>query len=87
MKFYLIILAVMSLAALILYGADKLKAKAGAWRISEAALLSVGFFGGAAGALLGMKLWRHKTRHWYFWAVNIAGLLWQIVVLIVLLVR
>ena len=87
MKFYLIVLAVMSAAALILYGADKLKAKAGAWRISEAALLSVGFFGGAAGALLGMKLWRHKTRHWYFWAVNIAGLLWQIAVLIVLLVR
>lgn len=87
MKFYLIILAVMSLAALILYGADKLKAKAGAWRISEAALLSVGFFGGALGALLGMKLWRHKTRHWYFWVVNIAGLLWQIAVLIVLLVR
>lgn len=86
MKFYLIILAVMSIAALILYGADKLKAKAGAWRISEAALLSVGFFGGAVGALLGMKLWRHKTRHWYFWAVNIAGLLWQIAVLIVLLV-
>ena len=87
MKFYLIILAVMSLAALILYGADKLKAKAGAWRISEAALLSVGFFGGALGALLGMKLWRHKTRHWYFWVVNIAGLLWQIAVLIVLFVR
>lgn len=86
MKFYLIILAVMSIAALILYGADKLKAKAGAWRISEAALLSVGFFGGAVGALLGMKLWHHKTRHWYFWAVNIAGLLWQIAVLIVLLV-
>ena len=87
MKFYLIILAVMSLAALILYGTDKLKAKAGAWRISEAALLSVGFFGGALGALLGMKLWRHKTRHWYFWVVNIAGLLWQIAVLIVLFVR
>lgn len=87
MKFYLIVLAVMSAAALILYGADKLKAKANAWRISEAALLSVGFFGGAAGALLGMKLWRHKTRHWYFWAVNIAGLLWQIAVLIVLLVH
>ena len=87
MKFYLIILAVMSLAALILYGADKLKARAGAWRISEAVLLSVGFFGGALGALLGMKVWHHKTLHWYFWAVNIAGLLWQIAVLIVLLVR
>lgn len=87
MKIYLILIAVLSVAALLLYGVDKLKAKAGAWRISEAALLGVGFFGGAVGALLGMKLWRHKTRHWYFWAVNIAGLLWQLVVLIVLLVR
>lgn len=87
MKIYLILIAVLSAAALLLYGVDKLKAKAGAWRISEAVLLSVGFFGGAVGALLGMKLWRHKTRHWYFWAVNIAGLLWQIVVLIVLLLH
>ena len=85
MKFYLIVLAVMSVAALLLYGVDKLKAKAGAWRIPEATLLSVGFFGGAAGALLGMKLWRHKTRHWYFWAINALGLLWQIIVLIVLI--
>ena len=29
-------------------------------------LLSVGFFGGAVGALLGMKLFRHKTKHWKF---------------------
>ena len=86
MKFYLIFLAVLSVTALILYGVDKLKAKGGYWRISEAALLSVGFFGGALGALLGMKLWHHKTRHWYFWAVNILGLLWQLAVLIVLLV-
>ena len=85
MKFYLIFLAVMSLAALIVYGVDKLKARGGYWRISEAALLSLGFFGGAAGALLGMKLWHHKTLHWYFWAINLLGLLWQLIVLIVLL--
>jgi len=87
MKIYLIFIAVLSTVALLLYGIDKLKAKGGYWRISEAVLLSVGFFGGALGALLGMKLWHHKTLHWYFWAVNIAGLLWQIAVLIVLLVR
>ena len=37
-----------------------------------------GFFGGAIGALLGMKAFRHKTKHWYFWFFNIFGLLWQI---------
>ena len=73
--------AVMSLIGLILYGADKARAKRGAWRIPEKVLLGVSFFGGAVGGLLGMLLFRHKTRHWYFWAVNLVGLLWQIAVL------
>lgn len=73
--------AVMSLIGLILYGADKARAKRGAWRIPEKVLLGVSFFGGAVGGLLGMILFRHKTRHWYFWAVNFVGLLWQIAVL------
>lgn len=69
--------AVMSLIALILYKADKVKAEKGKWRTKEATLLGFGFFGGALGALAGMKLFRHKTRHWYFWVVNVAGLAWQ----------
>ena len=68
----------MSLVAFILYGADKKKAKKSAWRIPEAVLLNFGFFGGAIGALLGMKAFRHKTKHWYFWVVNILGLIWQV---------
>lgn len=77
MKYYLIVLATMSVLALVFYGADKLRAKRNRWRIPEAVLLGLGFFGGAVGALLGMKLWHHKTKHWYFWVVNILGLLWQ----------
>lgn len=77
MKYYLIVLATMSVLALVFYGADKLRAKRNRWRIPEAVLLGLGFFGGAVGALLGMKLWRHKTKHWYFWVVNILGLLLQ----------
>lgn len=75
-------LGVLSLLALILYGVDKAKAKANAWRISEKTLLGAGFFGGSVGALLGMKLFRHKTKHWYFWAVNLLGLIWQVGVLL-----
>ncbi|HIZ09381.1 MAG TPA: DUF1294 domain-containing protein [Candidatus Borkfalkia avicola] len=67
----------LSLAAFIAYGADKSKARRGAWRIPEKVLLGLSFFGGAAGGLCGMLLFRHKTRHWYFWAVNVLGLLWQ----------
>ena len=77
MRYYLIFLAVMSAVAFLLYGADKRKARNGRWRIRESTLLLTGFFGGAVGALLGMELFRHKTRHWYFWLVNLLGLLVQ----------
>lgn len=71
-------LLLMSLVAFILYGRDKGFAKRGARRTPEKVLLGVGFFGGALGALLGMKKFRHKTKHWYFYAVNVLGLLIQI---------
>ena len=57
---------------------DKRKAKKKRWRTPEAVLLCLGFFGGAVGALIGMSLFRHKTRHWYFRAVNLLGLVWQV---------
>ena len=77
MQYYLIYLAAMSLLALVLYKADKEKAKRKKWRISEKTLLLTGFLGGAVGALVAMQLYRHKTKHWYFWAVNILGLIFQ----------
>lgn len=84
--YYLIFLAVMSLIAFILYGADKKKAQKKAWRTPESVLLGFGFFGGAIGAIAGMNTFRHKTKHWYFWVVNVAGLIVQagLAVLIVL---
>lgn len=75
---YLIYLFFISLTAFFLYWNDKLRAKKNKWRIRESTLLCFGAFGGAAGALLAMKLFRHKTKHWYFWAVNILGLIWQL---------
>ncbi|MBQ7337543.1 MAG: DUF1294 domain-containing protein [Clostridia bacterium] len=78
--YFSVFVAVMSLVAFILYAADKKKAKKGAWRIPEATLLGVGFCGGAVGALLAMNMLRHKTKHWYFWVVNIVGLVLHIVI-------
>ena len=86
MLYYLIFVAVMSLISFILYGADKSKAKKNKWRIKESVLLGFGFFGGAIGALLGMSAFRHKTKHWYFWVVNVLGLIWQIALPIVIFV-
>ena len=49
-----------------MYGIDKWKAKRGSWRISEKALLLSAFCFGGLGAFLGMRIFRHKTKHWYF---------------------
>lgn len=35
-------------------------------RVPERVLFLIAALGGAAGAWLGMYLFRHKTRHWYF---------------------
>lgn len=47
----------------LLMGVDKYRAKKGRWRISEMRLLSVAFLGGALGVLIGMSVFRHKTKH------------------------
>lgn len=78
MKIALPILAILSLLAFILYGADKHKAKRGLWRIPEKTLLLASFLGGALGGLAAMQIFRHKTKHWYFYAVNLLGLAWQV---------
>ena len=53
-------------AAFCLMGADKRRARRGTWRISEKALFLPAVLGGALGVLLGMRVFHHKTRHWYF---------------------
>ncbi len=56
-------LAAMNLLDFVLMGADKSKAKRGARRIPEATLLLFAILGGSVGGILGMLLFRHKTRH------------------------
>ena len=70
----------MSVIAFFAYGIDKRRAKKNQWRTPEAVLLSLGIFGGALGAVFAMKLLRHKTRHWYFWAINVLALAMQIAI-------
>ena len=59
----LIYLAAINIVAFFLYGIDKWKARHDKWRITEAALLWTAVTGGSIGALLGMKVWHHKTLH------------------------
>ena len=87
LTFYLALLSLASLIAFVTYGLDKYKARRDLWRIPEAFLLGVGFCGGALGALLGMKLFHHKTKHWYFWVANLIGLAWQGAMVVYLFIR
>lgn len=59
-------LFIINALAFIIYGIDKLKARKGRWRISEATLLLLAIVGGSIGSWLGMKVWHHKTMHLKF---------------------
>jgi len=52
--------------AFLCMGADKRRARRGAWRIPERLLFMLVTLGGGVGGILGMVAFRHKTRHWYF---------------------
>ena len=62
----IIYLVLVNAAAFLLMLADKLKAKKGAWRIPERTLIGIAVIGGSIGAIAGMNLFRHKTRHLKF---------------------
>lgn len=56
-------LLLMNLISLVAYYADKQKAKRGKWRTPEATLIGLSFAFGSIGALVGMYVFRHKTKH------------------------
>ncbi len=61
-KILLIYLCAINLVAFLAYGLDKLKAKKDKWRIPEKVLILFAVFGGSIGALLGMRVFHHKTQ-------------------------
>lgn len=79
-----IYLLLINVAGLIFMLADKRKAIRGAWRIPEATLMGIAAIGGSLGSLLGMYLFRHKTRHPKF-TVGVPVLLAIHVVVLILL--
>ena len=66
----LVWLAVINLLTFIVYGADKRRARKGKGRVPEKTLFLLPLLGGSIGALLGMRVFHHKTKHWYFvWGI------------------
>ena len=69
MKLYEIILSyllMINIFTMYTFFLDKSKAKNKKWRIKERTLFLLSIFGGSMGAIIGMKLFKHKTKHWYF---------------------
>lgn len=81
---YLILLSLITFFA---YGADKRKAKKGAYRTKEKTLLLLSFFGGAFGGYPAMLIFRHKTKgeHWYFTATNLLGIAVHVTAILLIL--
>lgn len=50
----------------LIYVIDKYKAKRNKWRVSEKALIGLAAIGGFVGAIAGMQIFRHKTKHMKF---------------------
>ncbi len=63
MQILLMYLLLINAAAFGLMLADKQKARRGQWRIPERTLLGTAVLGGSLGAIAGMYLFRHKTKH------------------------
>lgn len=79
MVYYLIFINIL---CFLLYGIDKRLAIKRKSRIEENVLFFISLIGGCIGAILGMKLFRHKTLKVKFYVINIlAIMLWIYLVL------
>ena len=56
-------LPAVNIGSFLLFGLDKARAKRQKFRIPEHTLFLLSILGGSIGALAGMQLWKHKTRH------------------------
>lgn len=73
-QIFIYYLIIVNLGAFFLYGIDKRKAQLGEFRISERNLLLAAAAGGSLGALLGMRVFHHKTKKWKF-RLGVPGIL------------
>lgn len=65
-KIILIYLLLINIGGFLSMYIDKRRAVKKKWRIPEKTLFLIAIIGGSIGSILGMHLFRHKTKHWYF---------------------
>lgn len=87
MNYFLLYLFLINAASFVLMHADKRRARKNRWRIPERTLIGTAVLGGSIGALLGMRCFRHKTRHLKFTLGIPAILIAQIALAVFLIVK
>ena len=78
-------LVVLNLIGFALMGIDKRRAVKKLWRIPESTLFIIALIGGSIGSIFAMRIFHHKTRHWYFVYGMPAILFLQIAVVLILI--
>ena len=81
------VLLVWNLVILSVYGLDKHKAIQHKRRISEKSLLLQTIIFGGIGAFLGGRLFRHKINKWYFKFCWLSGIVIDVVLLYLMLMK
>ena len=66
LEFLLAYLGIINLISFVIMGNDKRKSKRNSFRTPESILFLLALMGGSIGSILGMYIFRHKTKHWYF---------------------
>ena len=84
MTFWQVYLLEINVVALLLSAIDKACARKAIWRVSEVTLLLSAVLGGSVGLLLGILLFRHKTKHLRF-SLGLPVMLLMHIALLVLL--
>ena len=79
---YVIIINIIGLLSMLI---DKYRAIKNKWRIPEKTLFLIAILGGSIGSNIGMRLFRHKTKHWYFVFGMPAILIIQLVIIFLML--
>ncbi|MBU3205792.1 DUF1294 domain-containing protein [Clostridium algidicarnis] len=62
-KFILLYFILLNILGFLSMHIDKSRSKKSQWRIRESTLIIIAILGGSIGSYLGMKKFRHKTKH------------------------
>ena len=81
LKVLIVFIIIINIVSFVMMGIDKKKAEKHKWRIKESTLFLVAILGGSLGSILGMQMYRHKTKHLTFTLGMPAILILQIIIL------